>query len=82
MRGDELDHLAFGVGNVKAALEKLIAKRVEVAVPPSEAKGVTEVYVKDPRRHMVRATQLVRCIHRRKISNPHTKNSSSIAAHD
>jgi lactoylglutathione lyase len=47
-RGDELDHLAFGVGNVEAALAKLISKRVEVAVSLSRAKGVTEVYVKDP----------------------------------
>jgi lactoylglutathione lyase len=47
-RGDELDHLAFGVGNVKAALETLVAKEVEIAVSPSEARGVTEVYVKDP----------------------------------
>ncbi len=29
-RGDELDHLAFGVGNVKATLAKLISKGVEV----------------------------------------------------
>ena len=47
-RGDEMDHLAFGVGNVKAALKKLISEGVEVAVSPSEAKDVTEVYVKDP----------------------------------
>jgi len=47
-RGDELDHLAFGVGNVEAALEMLVSKGVEVAVSPSKAKGVTEVYVKDP----------------------------------
>jgi len=47
-RGDELDHLAFGVGNVKATLAKLISKGVDVAVSASQAKGVTEVYVKDP----------------------------------
>jgi len=47
-RGDELDHLAFGVGDVAAALEKLVSKGVEVAVSPSKARGVTEVYVKDP----------------------------------
>jgi lactoylglutathione lyase len=46
--GEELDHLAFGVGNVKTALQKMTAKGVEVVVSPSEAKGVTEVYVKDP----------------------------------
>ena len=47
-RGDELDHLAFGVGDVAAALEKLVSKGVEIVVSPSKAKGVTEVYVKDP----------------------------------
>jgi len=47
-RGDELDHLAFGVGDVNAALKKLIPKGVEVAVSPSKAEGVTEVYLKDP----------------------------------
>jgi len=47
-RGDELDHLAFGVGNVKAALEKLVSRGVRVAVSPSQAKGETEVYVIDP----------------------------------
>ena len=47
-RGDEMDHLAFGVGNVKAAFDRLISKGVEVAVSLSAAKGVTEVYVKDP----------------------------------
>ena len=47
-RGDELDHLAFDVGNVETALERLIAKGVKVAVSYSEAKGITEVYVKDP----------------------------------
>lgn len=31
-RGDEHDHLAFGVGDVNAALKKLIPKGVEVAV--------------------------------------------------
>ena len=47
-RGEELDHLAFGVGKVKPSLEKLISRGVEVAVSPSKAKGITEVYVKDP----------------------------------
>jgi lactoylglutathione lyase len=47
-RGDEMDHLAFGVGNVRAALKRLISKGVEVAVSLSQAKGITEVYVKDP----------------------------------
>jgi lactoylglutathione lyase len=47
-RGDELDHLAFGVGDVEAALKKLTSRGVDVAVSLSEAKGVTEVYVRDP----------------------------------
>jgi len=47
-RGDELDHLAFGVGNVNTALKRLISKGVDVAVSSSEAKNVTEVYIKDP----------------------------------
>lgn len=46
--GEELDHLAFAVGNVKTALQKITSKGVEVVVSPSDAKGVTEVYVKDP----------------------------------
>ena len=46
--GEELDHLAFGVGDVKDALRKLTSKGVRVAVSLSRAKGVTEVYVKDP----------------------------------
>ena len=46
-RGDEVDHIAFGVGDVKAAFEKLVSRGVEAAVSPSNAKGITEVYVKD-----------------------------------
>ncbi len=43
-----MDHLAFGVGNVRDALEKIVSHGIEVAVSPSEARGLTEVYVKDP----------------------------------
>ena len=46
-RGEELDHLAFSVRDVKQAYEELVKKGVQVAVKPSEAKG-TEVYIKDP----------------------------------
>jgi catechol 2,3-dioxygenase-like lactoylglutathione lyase family enzyme len=46
--GEEMDHLAFVVGNVELALQKLISRGVKVAVSPSEAQGVTEVYVRDP----------------------------------
>ena len=46
--GEELDHLAFGVGNVRVALEMIVSHGIEVAVSPSEARGLTEVYVKDP----------------------------------
>jgi lactoylglutathione lyase len=47
-RGDEMDHLAFGVGNIRAALKRLMSKGVEVAVSLEKARGITEVYVKDP----------------------------------
>jgi catechol 2,3-dioxygenase-like lactoylglutathione lyase family enzyme len=46
-RGEELDHLAFSVRNVRHAYEELVKKGADVAVKPSEAKG-TEVYIKDP----------------------------------
>jgi lactoylglutathione lyase len=45
--GDELDHLAFVVPDVKAAYRELRRKGATVAVGPKEAEG-TEVYVKDP----------------------------------
>lgn len=45
--GDELDHLAFVVPDVKAAYRELRRKGATVAVGPNEAEG-TEVYVKDP----------------------------------
>ena len=46
-RGEELDHLAFYVKNVRHAYEELMKKGADAAVKPSEAKG-TEVYIKDP----------------------------------
>ena len=45
-RGEELDHLAFYVKNVRHAYEELVKKGADAAVKPSEAKG-TEVYIKD-----------------------------------
>jgi len=46
-KGDEMDHLAFRVGDVEKAFKKLVAQGAGVAVPPSKSKG-TEVYVTDP----------------------------------
>ena len=45
--GEELDHLAFRVDDVRKAYEELTAKGAKVAVSPSKSEG-TEVYVKDP----------------------------------
>ncbi len=45
--GEELDHLAFVVSDVKKAFKELVRKGAKVAVSPSESEG-TEVYVKDP----------------------------------
>ena len=45
--GEELDHLAFRVEDVGAALEELEGRGVEVVVGPDEAED-TEVYVVDP----------------------------------
>jgi lactoylglutathione lyase len=46
-KGEELDHLAFVVDDVKAAYEDLLRKGAKPVVPPAKAKGI-EVYVKDP----------------------------------
>jgi len=46
-KGEELDHLAFVVGDVLAAYRSLRRSGVRVAVDPKHSKG-TEVYVKDP----------------------------------
>jgi lactoylglutathione lyase len=45
--GEELDHLAFRVDDVKDAFRELVRKGARVAVSPADSKG-TEVYVKDP----------------------------------
>jgi len=46
-KGDEMDHLAFVVADVRKAYAELIRKGAKPAVPPSKSEG-TEVYVKDP----------------------------------
>ncbi len=45
--GEELDHLAFTIKDVKKAFRELVRNRAEVAVSPDQSEG-TEVYVKDP----------------------------------
>jgi len=45
--GDELDHLAFVVKDVKKAYAEVLKKGASVAVSPANSKG-TEVYVRDP----------------------------------
>jgi lactoylglutathione lyase len=45
-RGEELDHLAFIVGDVNTAYKSLLRKGAKVAVDPAHSKG-TEVYIKD-----------------------------------
>ena len=45
--GEELDHLAFRVKDVKKAYTLLLSKGATVAVTPAQSKG-TEVYIKDP----------------------------------
>ena len=47
-KGDEMDHLALAVKDVSETFEELVKKGVETAVAPTKAKGITEVYVKDP----------------------------------
>lgn len=45
--GEEMDHLAFVVPDVRQAYRELTRKGVKVAVSPARSRG-TEVYVKDP----------------------------------
>ena len=45
--GEELDHLAFVVDDVRTAFKELVAHGATVAVDPAHSKD-TEVYVKDP----------------------------------
>jgi lactoylglutathione lyase len=46
-KGEEMDHLAFLVGDVRKAYRDLLRKGATSAVSPEQAAG-TEVYVKDP----------------------------------
>ena len=46
-QGEELDHLAFVVKDVKKAYSELLKHGAQTAVAPEDSKG-TEVYVKDP----------------------------------
>jgi len=46
-KGEEMDHLAFVVDDVRAAYRALLRMGAKPAVPPEESEG-TEVYVKDP----------------------------------
>ena len=46
-KGEEIDHLAFVVADVRKAYRELIRKGAKRAVPPEDSEG-TEVYVKDP----------------------------------
>ncbi len=45
--GEEMDHLAFVVEDVKKAYEEFVKKGAGIAVDPAHSKG-TEVYIKDP----------------------------------
>ncbi len=45
--GEEMDHLAFVVDDVRKAYRELVRKGVAVAVDPTHSKD-TEVYLKDP----------------------------------
>ena len=45
--GEEMDHLAFVVDDVRAAYRELVRKGAKPAVDPTHSEG-TEVYVKDP----------------------------------
>lgn len=46
-KGEEMDHLAFVVSDVKTAYRELLRKGAKPAIPPAKSKG-TEVCVKDP----------------------------------
>ena len=45
--GEEMDHLAFVVEDVRAAYRELVRKGAKPAVDPAHSQG-TEVYVQDP----------------------------------
>jgi catechol 2,3-dioxygenase-like lactoylglutathione lyase family enzyme len=46
-KGEEMDHLAFLVGNVRKAYRSLLRLGARSALAPEHSEG-TEVYVKDP----------------------------------
>lgn len=46
-KGDEMDHLAFVVADVRRAYSELLRKGAKSAVSPAKSEG-TEVYVRDP----------------------------------
>jgi catechol 2,3-dioxygenase-like lactoylglutathione lyase family enzyme len=46
-KGEEMDHLAFLVGDVRKAYRSLLRHGAKSAVGPEHSEG-TEVYVKDP----------------------------------
>ncbi len=46
-RGEEMDHLAFVVDDVRQAYRELVRKGASPAVDPAHSKG-TEVYIRDP----------------------------------
>ncbi len=46
-RGEEMDHLAFVVDDVRKAFRELVRKGATAAVDPAHSEG-TEVYVRDP----------------------------------
>ncbi len=45
--GEELDHLAFVVADVKKSYEEFVRKGAGIAIDPDHSKG-TEAYIKDP----------------------------------
>ena len=46
-RGEEMDHLAFVVRDVRKPFKEFVRRGASVAVEPAHAEG-TEVYLKDP----------------------------------
>jgi lactoylglutathione lyase len=46
--GDQLDHLAFGVKNLRATVEKLRTRGVEIAKEPYSLGSSQIAFVKDP----------------------------------
>ncbi|HYS70959.1 MAG TPA: VOC family protein [Thermoplasmata archaeon] len=46
-KGEEMDHLAFVVDDVRKAYRELVRNGAKPGIPPEKAKAI-EVYVKDP----------------------------------